>query len=151
MGWAEGGANKAGVEVGDLEAHSNKKSTTGGGECRMGLPMGGVLPMVATHQQPTSPKNCHANEPLPEPFQWITCTPRVAQGWTFAMRTYQLSIGSVIQPQENPLCAGYMSLAHVTIRTATLPQKAAIQDVTTTRTSLLTMWWQCWDSWWQCT
>jgi uncharacterized membrane-anchored protein len=42
-----------------------------------------------------------------------------------------------------------MSLAHVTIKIATLPQEAAIQDVTTTWTSLPTMWWQCWDRQWQ--
>jgi hypothetical protein len=40
----------------------------------------GPLPMVAAHQRPVSPTNCRDNEPIPKPFQWITGTPRVAQG-----------------------------------------------------------------------
>jgi hypothetical protein len=41
MGRAEGGADKVGVGVGDLEAHSNKKSMAGGEEHRTGGAHGG--------------------------------------------------------------------------------------------------------------
>jgi hypothetical protein len=82
MGQAKGGADKAVVGVVDLEALSNERPMAEEEECRM----------VDTHRGPApdgrrppttlvTQKYPRHYEPVPKPFQWITCAPRVAQGW----------------------------------------------------------------------
>jgi hypothetical protein len=78
---------------------------------------------------------------MPQPFQLITCTPESPKA-----RNVHYEDLPVLNWFRNPTTGkstvcGHMSLAHVTIQIATLPQEAAIRDVTTTWTSLPTMWW----------
>jgi hypothetical protein len=74
-----GGADKVGVGVGDLEALSNERPMAEEEERKMVGTHGG--PATDGRRPPTThiTQKLLPSEPVPKPFQWITCAPRVAQ------------------------------------------------------------------------